>query len=224
MLRAAWAIACKDLRITLLRGTSLVQALLLGLLLVFLFSLASDGASPVTPLGAATIFWLASAFCQTLLFSTLYALEEANAQRLGLLLAPVPVQSVWLGKAMAGFFLLIPLQAAFLIASVVFLRQSPESAPWAFLASLLLTDLGIAASGSLVGALAQGQSTRESLSSVLLFPLLVPLFLAGIRSSAAAFSPDMAVDASWLGMAAAFDAIFLAAGIVLFPFVYGDDG
>ena len=224
MVRAALAIARKDLRALLLRGTSLMQALLLGLLLVFLFSLAAKDASPVSPLGAATIFWLASAFCQTLLFNSLYALEEANAQRLGLILAPAPVQAVWMGKAIAGFFLLLLLQAAFLLASAVFLRQAPESDVVLYLGSLLLTNAGIAASGSLIGALSQGQTTRESLSSILLFPLLIPLFLAGIHTTAAAYSPEGSIDFSWLGMAAAFDAIFLAAGIVLFPFVYGDDG
>jgi heme exporter protein B len=224
MLRAALVIAAKDLRLMLLRGTSLVQALLLGLLLIFLFSLAADGSALVTPTGAATIFWLASAFCQTLIFSALYALEEGNGQRLGLLLAPVPVQSVWLGKAAACAVLLILVQALLLIAAAVFLGQAPRHFPGGFAASLLLTNIGIAASGSLIGALAQGQSARDSLASILLFPLLTPLFLAGIRAGTASFAGDVPCDASWLGLTAAFDAIFLAAGIVLFPFVYGDDG
>ena len=223
MLRAARIIAAKDLRLSALSGASMVQALLLGLLLIFLFSLAADGSAPVTPLGAATIFWLASAFCQTLIFNALHALEEGNGQRQGLLLAPVPIQAVWLGKAAAGFVLLLALQAIFFPAMAVFLRQAPVHSLLPALAALLLTDLGIAASGSLIGALAQGQSSRESLAAILLFPLLAPLLLAGIRTLAPAFSGEL-FDASWLGLAAAFDAIFLAAALVLFPFVYGDDG
>ncbi len=75
--------------------------------------------------------------------------------------------------------------------------------------------------GSLLGALSQGQSARESLLSIVLFPLLAPLFLAGIRLGAVAFGADVPVDAhSWFGMACAFDAIFLAAALVLFPHVY----
>lgn len=91
MLKAASAIAMKDLRLVLARGTGLVQALLLGLLLIFVFSLSQQVGETMTPQGAAAIFWLASAFCQVLIYNTLYSIEEANGTRYGLLLAPVPV-------------------------------------------------------------------------------------------------------------------------------------
>ena len=57
--------------------------------------------------GAATIFWLSSAFCQVLSFNMLYGLEEANGSRAGLLLLPAPVQSVLLGKAAAGLCIIL---------------------------------------------------------------------------------------------------------------------
>ena len=41
MMRLALAMALKDVRLTLFRSAGLVQALLLGLLLVFMFSLSS---------------------------------------------------------------------------------------------------------------------------------------------------------------------------------------
>ena len=42
MLKAACLIARKDLRLVLSRGAGLVQALLLGLLLIFVFSLSRE--------------------------------------------------------------------------------------------------------------------------------------------------------------------------------------
>lgn len=224
MLRAATAIAAKDLRLVLSRGTGLVQALLLGLLLIFVFSLSQQVGETMSPQGAAAIFWLASSFCQVLIFNTLYSIEEANGARYGLLLAPSPVQSVWIGKGMAGFVLLLAAQAVFLPAAVVFLGQH-VSPLWAVgLATVLLADVGIVALGSLLGALSQGQASRESLLSIVLFPLLVPVLLAGIRVGAGAFSDVMPEGwSSWLGIVGAFDALFLGAGIVLFAFVYGGD-
>ncbi len=218
---SALAIAGKDLRLMLLRGTAFTQALLLGVLLIVLFSLSQEGLTPPSPLAAGTLFWLASAFCQVLVFTALFALEEENGQRLGLLLAPVPSQAVWLGKALAGGALLLVLQAFLLLGSVIFLGQAPGPHWLGSLPILLAADVGITASGALIGALAQGRTGRESLCSIVLFPLLLPLFLAGIHGWAAAFSPE-AVEGlgSWTGVALAFDAIFLAAGMVLFPFVY----
>lgn len=225
MLRAFLIIAAKDLKLSFGRGSGLVQAMLLGLLLVFVFSLSLQPGQRMAPQGAAAIFWMASAFCQVLIFSTLYAGEEINGQRQGLVLAPVPTQSVWMGKALAGLSLLWTAQLLFLPATVVFLGQEISPHWPQGLAMVLLVDLGIAASGSLLGALSQGQSSRESLLSIVLFPLLVPLFLCGIRIGTAVFSGRLDDDyLSWFGIAGAFTAIFTAAALLLFPAVYsGDD-
>lgn len=225
MLRLILALARKDLTLTLIRGSGLVQALLLGLLLLFVFSLSQGVGERMSPQGAAAVFWLSSAFCQVLIFNQLYALEEVNGARLGLLLTPAPVQAVWLGKMAAGFVLLVLAQILFLPAAVVFLGQSLEGPALAGLAALVLTDIGMCALGSLLGALAQGQAARESLLSIVLFPLLTPLLLAGIGVGAQVFgalSPDG--PGSWLGLACAFDAVFCGAGLLLFSFIYsGDD-
>ena len=221
MLKAACLIARKDLRLVLSRGAGLVQALLLGLLLIFVFSLSRETGETMSGQGAATIFWLSSAFCQVLSFNMLYGLEEANGSRAGL---PTPVQSVLLGKAAAGLCIILTAQLLFLPATIVFLGQSlGDGWPLALLA-LVLTDIGMASLGSLLGALSQGQAARESLLSIVLFPLIIPILLAGIRVCAGGFSEALPEGVeSWLGIAVAFDAVFLAAGLVLFPFVFSGD-
>ena len=141
MLKAACLIARKDLRLVLSRGAGLVQALLLGLLLIFVFSLSRETGETMSGQGAATIFWLSSAFCQVLSFNMLYGLEEANGSRAGLLLLPTPVQSVLLGKAAAGLCIILTAQFLFLPATIVFLGQSlGDGWPLALLA-LVLTDI-----------------------------------------------------------------------------------
>ena len=224
MLKAACRMARKDLRLVLARGAGLVQALLLGLLLIFVFSLSRETGETMSGQGAATIFWLSSAFCQVLSFNMLYGLEETNGSRAGLLLLPNPVQSVWLGKAVAGLCIILTAQLLFLPATIVFLGQSLGEGWKLALLALVLTDIGMAALGSLLGALSQGQAARESLLSIVLFPLIIPVLLAGIRLCAGGFSEALPEgSASWLGIAGAFDAVFLAAGLVLFPFVFSGD-
>lgn len=225
MLRLTWAVVRKDLSLLLARGSGLVQALLLGLLLLFVFSLSQGIGERMSPQAAAAVFWLGSAFCQVLIFNQLYALEEANNARMGLLLCPAPIQGVWLGKAAAGLVLLLLAQLVFLPAAVIFLGQGLYGAALPGVAGLLLVDVGMCALGSLLGALSQGQAARESLLSIVLFPLLTPLLLAGISlgaQSLGAPSPDG--PGSWLGLAGAFDAVFLGAGLLLFSHIYtGED-
>ena len=221
MLNATLAIARKDLTLTLARGGGLVQALLLGLLLLFMFSLSQEVGERMSPQGAAAIFWLASAFCQVLIFNTLYGLEETHGARQGLALLPCPVQAVWIGKALAGLALLLLAQTIFVPATVVFLGQDMSGEWWWALAMLLLADLGMALLGSLLGALSQGQAAKESVLSIMLFPLLAPLLLAGIRVGAGLFAGRAAENTTqWIGVAAAFDAFFMAAGLVLFVYIY----
>ena len=129
-----------------------------------------------------------------------------------------------LGKAAAGLCIILAAQFLFLPATIVFLGQSlGDGWPLALLA-LVLTDIGMASLGSLLGALSQGQAGRESLLSIVLFPLIIPILLAGIRVCAGGFSEALPEGVeSWLGIAVAFDAVFLAAGLVLFPFVFSGD-
>ncbi len=224
MLRALWALVRKDMSITLLRGSGLVQALLLGLLLLFVFSLSLEVGAVMPPQGAAAVFWLSSVFCQVLIFNMLYGLEEVNSVRQGLLLVPHRIHIVWVSKGLAGLFLLLLAQAIFLPAAIVFLGQS-VSIFWGYaLVAVLLVDIGMVALGSLLGALAQGQATRESLLSMVLFPLLVPLLLAGIRIGAGAFDATLAEGMeAWFGIACAFDALFLGVGLLLFGFMYAEE-
>ncbi|MFW5487237.1 MAG: heme exporter protein CcmB [Desulfovibrio sp.] len=222
MLTSVVAILRKDLALSLSRGQGLVQAVLLGLLLIFLFSLSRPTGTLTSPQAAAAIFWLASSFGLVLVFNTLYSLEEENGARLGLLLSPVPLQSVWLGKALAGLVLLACSQVVFAPAAMVFLGQDVVHAPLAALAGVLVIDWGLVVLGSLLGALSQGAAARESLLSVILFPLLLPVLLAGIRIGAAALG-GVSGDSGWMGLALAFDALFTGAALVLFPFVYGGD-
>jgi heme exporter protein B len=221
MLGAALAVAKKDLHLALSGAQGLVQTVLLGLLLIFIMSLSREPGEMSPPLAAAAIFWLATAFGQVLVFNFLYGLEEAEGARLGLLLSPAPAQSVWLGKAVAGWVLLFCCQMVFAPAAVAFLGQAVAGSLFMGLVVVAAVDWGLCALGSLLGALSVGRSSRESLLTVILFPLLIPALLAGIRLLETVISGrGLETIGAWTGTVVAFDAVFTAAALVLFPFLY----
>lgn len=221
----AFLIARKDLRIAISRGCGLVQALLLGLLIIFVFSISKGTGETTSSLEAAAIFWLSSVFCQILVFSRLYSMEETNLARHGLLLLASHPQSIWLGKALAALPLLCLAQAVFLPAAMVFLGQSISGPVWPGLVASGAADIGMCALGSLVGAVGQGNGGRDSLLSIIMFPLLVPLLLGAISLCGVTLGSDAAIDQmQWIGLICAFDCIFIGAGLLLFGFIYqGDD-
>lgn len=224
MLKRAVAMASKDLKLSVSGGQGLVQAVLLGLLLIFMFSLSKPLGGAITAQAAGAIFWLASAFGLVLVFNDLFAIEEANGARIGILSSPAPVHSVWLGKGVAGLCLLLVSQLVFLPATVAFLGQTIHGPWWLLCVTLVAADIGLVVIGALLGALSQGQAARESLLSVIVFPLLLPVLLAGITLFGLCFAPD-GVEGfdSWLGLIFAFDALFAGAGLFLFPFVYSGE-
>ena len=225
MTRGAWLIARKDIRGVCTGGGVLPQSLLLGLLLIVLCGLALESGQGLGSRESAALFWLASLFCQTFSVNALYGREEYGGLRRVLLLSPMPVQAVWLGKALAGFWLLLLQQLVFGAAVLALGGQVPGPAWPQALGAIVCIDMGVAAAASLLGAVVQGQNMRESLCGVLLFPVLFPLLLAGIRTVSAGLEalPGDALLAElrhWMGIALAFDAIIAAAALILFPFVY----
>lgn len=220
MVVKAMIVAKKDLRLVTAGGSGLAQPVLLGLLLIFLFSLAVPVGGKVEAQTAAAVFWICSCFSIVLLFNGLFGLEEGDDAKLGLTLAPLPLQAVWLGKVFAGFILLLITQAVFLPAVVVFLGQNSISSPGLGCAGLIVADIGLVVLGGVLGALAQGQASREALLSVIIFPLLLPVLLAGIRVGSEAISGLNQDVSGWLLLAGAFDALFAGVAVILFPTVY----
>ena len=222
MLSAAFRIAAKDLRLSLRGAQGLSQTALLGLLIIFVFSLSRRPGEEVPAMAASAIFWLSTLFSQVLVYSGLYSLEESGGARMGLAMAPMPVQAVWLGKALAGFFLVACCQAVFGAAVAVFLGQGVAGSMAATAGFVLAVDVGLAALGSFMGALSAGKSARESILTVVFFPLVIPVLLAGIKllEGVMLVNPGDFDWPGWLGMALSFAAVFCAASLALFPFIY----
>lgn len=225
MIRAALALAAKDCRILAGRGNVPFQSVLLGLLLIVLFSLSLDGAEKAGATAAAAIFWLASIFCLTILATSLFMLEETALARKGLLLSPHPAQFIWLGKTLALFGLLLLVQAIFLLASFIFLGMSLAGNLVFALAGVILVDAGASCLSSLLASLCRGEAAKESLASIIVFPLLIPPLLSGIRLLAAGYGEAAAAAdlLRWIGVAASFDAVFAGAALMLFPLMYGGE-
>ena len=224
MIHFAWLILRKDLRLLLARGNGFFQAVLLGLLLVFIFSMAGEPGQSASPQDAAAIFWLSSTFCLCLVFTTLYGHDDINGIRAGLLLSPMPLQAIWLGKTIAGLIACGLAQIIFIPAILIFLNQSVPGPLFYGLLALLLANPGICILGSLLGALSHGRGGAETLLSIILFPMLVPMLLAGIALGSLSLGGGNPESANlWLALAGAFDAIYAAAALLCFPFLYKGD-
>ena len=89
--------------------------------------------------------------------------------------------------------------------------------PWLIVVSGLLGTVGLAATGTLYGALSAGLRVRETLLPFLWLPIAAPVLLAGTRIWQAALTGGTASDATpWLRLLIVFDAVYLAVGVVVY--------
>lgn len=82
-----------------------------------------------------------------------------------------------------------------------------------------LGTAGLAAVGTLLGALTASVRGREALLPVLLFPLTAPVLLGAVQAAGAALAGSPEQAALWFRGLAVYDTMFLVAGALLFDYV-----
>jgi heme exporter protein B len=82
---------------------------------------------------------------------------------------------------------------------------------------LLLGTLGFAAAGNLFAAMGVRTSARDLVLAVALFPVIAPALLCGVVGTRELLAGAPLHDIwAWLRILAAFDVMFVTAGILLF--------
>jgi ABC-type transport system involved in cytochrome c biogenesis permease component len=78
--------------------------------------------------------------------------------------------------------------------------------------------LGFCAVGTLFAAMLVRARSRDVLLPILLYPIIIPVIIAGVRGTAALLesTPDEPTAIMWLGILAAFDVVFLTLALWTF--------
>ncbi len=216
MWRDAALVAGKDLRIEARSRVALAQVAPFGIVALALFAFALGPDRAVMAKGAPGLFWVAVLFCTVLAVQRSVSVESADGARDGLRLSGIDPAGLFLGKAAAVGAQLLVLEAI-LVAGVVVLYGARIQVPWMVVVSCALGTVGLAVTGTLYGALSAGVRVRETLLPLLLLPIAAPVLLAGTRIWQAAMVGGTPSDGTqWLRLLVAFDAVYLAVGVILF--------
>ncbi len=217
-LRTVLTIARKDLVIEA-RSRELAYTTLffaISVVLVFSFSFVVEGVALTD--AAAGILWVAIAFAGTLALGRTFERERQADMLKTLLLSPVEHPAIYLGK-LVGLLLLMTVVEALIVPVVGLLFQAPLGrAPWLLTGLLAAGTLGFAAVGTLFAAMLIRAHSRDVLLPVVLYPITVPLVIAGVRGTASIFAaePNLAMAQAWLSMLVFFDAVFLTLALWVF--------
>ena len=216
--RTVWTVFRKDLTIEVRSRETVATTLFFALSAVIVFAVALVREGRVVADAAVGILWVAIAFAGTLTLGRTFERERYTDTLRALLLAPAPRAAIYVGKLLAvlAILLLVELMLVPLVALLfdAALLQRPV-----LLAALLVTGtIGFAAVGTLFAAMLVRARSRDVLLPVLLYPMTIPVIIAGVRGTAALAQqmPDEPMATFWVMLLAAFDTVFLTVALWTF--------
>ena len=216
--RTAWLVLRKDIAIEAKNWEVLTTTLFFAVSCVLIFSFAFVREGRAVEDAAAGILWIAIAFSGTLALGRTFERERYGETLRALLLAPAPRAALYVGKLL-GMLALLGLAELLLVPMVALLFGAPLfSRPLLLLALLAGGTVGFCAVGTLFAAMLVRARSRDVLLPILLYPIIIPVIIAGVRGTAALLgaAPDEPAAIMWIGILAAFDVVFVTLALWTF--------
>ncbi len=218
------AIIRKDLAIEWRTKESVPAMALFSVTVYVLFHFGLDRDSLDGEL-ASGVLWVTLLLAAVIGVSRLFAAEREQGGIDGLLLAPVDRTALFVAKASVLFLYLVALELVAVPAFVLLLLgPDPTSALPELVLVLAAANVGLAAVGALVSALASETNARELIVPLLLLPMLVPLLIAAASATEPLLRQTPVTEdlGRWLAFLAGYDALFVLLALAVFDYLLDD--
>jgi heme exporter protein B len=215
--RAALIVAAKDLRIELRTREVTTTTGYFAVLVAILASLSYTAGPKTTERVAPGTIWLSLAFTAVLAIGRFWQREREDGAFLALRTAPIARSAIFAGKAIVLLvFLLIVEIIVIPVVALVFhvdLLQVIGSLSLVMLAG----TIGVAATGTLFGAMTVRTRARDLMLAVVLVPLLAPCLLAGVSATREILvGAELSELSDYFVLFGLFDFVAIAGGLGLF--------
>jgi heme exporter protein CcmB len=219
-----WLVVSKDLAIEW-RSREIAYTTLFfaaSCVLVFAFGFVREGA-PLDD-AAAGILWIAIAFSGTLALARTFERERQNETLRALLVSPINPPALYIGKLLGILILLTALECVVVPLVALLFGGRFFGEPVMMATLLILGSSGFAAVGTLFAAMLIRSRSRDVLLPIVLYPIAVPVIIAGVRGTAALLEaePDLAAARGWAAMLLCFDVVFVTLALWTFEAVMSD--
>ena len=221
--RGSLAVFVKDLRIEVATREIVTTAAFFAALVAILASVAFATGPQTTTRVAPGALWLAIVFSSILALGRTWQRQREESALVGLLVSPIPRAAIWCGKAAGVLVFILAVEAVVvpLIALLFHVDLPPIAGPLALV--MLLGSVGVAATGTLFGAMTVRTRARELLLASVLFPLLSPALVSSVAATREIFyavtsgqAVDLAELRDWFFLLGIFDLVAIAGGMAMF--------
>ncbi|AUX30991.1 MULTISPECIES: heme exporter protein CcmB [Sorangium] len=218
--RQSMLVARKDLAIELATGeivtTSGFFAVLVAVIASLAFYAGQDAAERVAP----GVIWVSVAFASVLALSRTWQREREDGALSGLLVLPIARSALFAGKALGLCVFVIAVEAIIIPAAALLFAVDLAKTGAGLALFCLAATPGIAASGTLFGAMTVRTRARDLVLASVLFPLLAPTLLAAVAGTRELFGgATLGELTDYVALMGVFDVVFIAGGIGLFDLI-----
>ena len=218
-IRTALLVLKKDFAVEVRSWEILSTTMLFAVSCVMVFSIAFVQEGTAIEGAASGILWVAVSFAGTLALGRTFERERYGDTLRALLVAPTPRPAIYVGKLL-GMMALMLASEVLLVPMIAFLFQEPAlfSHPLLLMALLVLGSLGFASVGTVFAAMLVRARTRDVLLPVLLYPVTIPVMIAGVLGTSALLQTPVnePVATMWIGVLASIDTVFLTLALWTF--------
>ncbi len=197
---------------------------MLSLLSIVIFYFAWDPTAIRAADLAPGVLWVTFTFSGLLGMHRSFGVEQQDGALDALLVAPVPRQAIFLGKAAANLAFVLGVQAVALPAVALFYNLPLSGAAFGTLALVMgLAALGLVSIGTMFAGMTANTRLAELLLPVLALPFFVPIVMPAAKLTATVLAGRPLAEAwPWLRILLAFDLVFAYVCMLVFPYTLDD--
>lgn len=213
----------KDARVELRSKETLATVLLFGLVLTFLFAFGFIGDPATNLIVAPGVLWAALLFTGALCVGRTFAREQNNSAFTALALSPAPRSAILAAKVIVNIGVMVAVMA--LVTPILAILLHLDLSPYigGLSALLFLSAVGFALVSTPLAVMAVGARFPEVLLPMVVFPLVTPVLICGVRGAAALLGTSVDLDyGAWIQMILAFDIIIGVGGFSLFDWMVSE--
>lgn len=221
IVRTALTIAQKDLISELktkqVLGTMIIFAGLVILVLSFAFDPTNNTTKSVIP-GAV---WIIIVFSGILGLNRSLISEQRNDTMHGLLVSPMESSSIYLGKFIANFSMILIVEVVSIPFLFLLFDYKITGSLGYFILVLFLGSFGFIAIGTFLAALASNSKSSEMLLPLLLFPITSPVLIGVTQATKIILTNTDQIQSAiaWMQLVGAYDVIFFVLSFLLIEYV-----
>ncbi|MDR6122421.1 heme exporter protein CcmB [Neobacillus drentensis] len=221
LFRTALLLAKKDLYSELKTKQILVTQIIFAGLVIVVFSFAFDPANNTTKAVIPGVVWVIIVFAGILGLNRSFISEQRNDTIQGLFVAPMEAASIYLGKFLANFIMILVVELVsipflFLLFDFKFFGSIPY-----FILVVFLGSFGFIAIGTFLAALSANSKSSEMLLPLLLFPITTPILIGVVQATRIILTnmEKFSSALAWIQLVTAYDVIFFVICILLIDYV-----